>query len=144
MSDVIGARPPAWFWVVAVLGLLWEAFGVAMYLMTVGVLENAKEMSEAERSLMESSPMWVTGLFAIGVFGGLLGVLGLLLRKSWARPLLIVSLVAVILQFGGWLLMTDALAVVGASVFVMPVIIVAVAILLVWVASTGVRRGWLS
>lgn len=144
MSDVIGAKPPAWFWVVAVLALLWEAFGVAMYLMTVGVIENAKEVSEAERSLMESSPTWVTGLFAIGVFAGLLGVLGLLLRKSWARPLLIVSLVAVILQFGGWLLMTDAITVVGSSVFVMPAIIVAVAILLVWVASTGVRRGWLS
>ena len=144
MGDVIGARPPAWFWIVAVLGLLWELFGVAMYLMTVGIIENAQEMSEAERSLMESSPTWVTGLFAIGVFGGLLGVLGLLLRKSWARPLLILSLVAVILQFGGWLLMTDAVAVVGSSVFLMPAIIVAVAILLVWVASTGVRRGWLT
>ena len=144
MGDVIGARPPAWFWIVAVLGLLWELFGVAMYLMTVGIIENAQEMSEAERSLMESSPTWVTGLFAIGVFGGLLGVLGLLLRKSWARPLLILSLVAVILQFGGWLLMTDAVAVVGSSVFLMPAIIVAVAFLLVWVASAGVTRGWLA
>lgn len=144
MSDVIGARPPAWFWVVAVLGLLWELFGVAMYLMTVGVIENAQEMTEAERSLMESSPMWVTGLFAIGVFAGLLGVLGLLLRKRWARPLLILSLVAVILQFGGWLLMTDAVALIGPSVVVMPAIIVAVAVLLVWVASVGVKRGWLT
>jgi hypothetical protein len=141
MSDVIDSRPPAWFWIVAVLGLLWELFGVAMYLMQVGVLPNSAEMSDAERSLMESSPMWVTGLFAIAVFSGALGALGLLLRKRWARPLLILSLIAVILQFGGWLLMTDAIAVIGPSVFVMPAMIVAVAILL---ASMGVRRGWLS
>ena len=54
--------------------------------------------------------MWVTGLFAIGVFAGALGTLGLVLRRRWARPLLLLSLVAVILQFGGWLLMTDAIA----------------------------------
>lgn len=144
MSDVIDSRPPAWFWIVVVLALLWELFGVAMYLMHVGVLPNSQEMSEAERSLMESSPMWVTGLFAIGVFAGALGVLGLLLRKRWARPLLILSLVAVVLQFGGWLLATDAIAVIGPSVFVMPAVIVLVAILLAWLASTGVRRGWLA
>ena len=143
MNDVIGARPPIWFWIVALLGLLWELFGVAQYLMHVGVLPNNMEMSEAERSLMQSSPMWVTGLFAIGVFGGALGTVGLLLRQSWARLLLIVSLVAVILQFGGWLTMTDAVAVIGPSVFVMPAIIVAVAILLVWVAGLASRRGWL-
>ena len=143
MSNLIDARPPAWFWIVAVLGLLWEMFGVAMYLMHVGVLPNSSEMSDAERSLMESSPMWVTGLFAIGVFAGALGALGLVLRMRWARPLLLLSLVAVILQFGGWLLTTDAVAVIGPSVFVMPAVIVAVAILLVWVATVALRRGWL-
>ena len=144
MSDAIDPKPPAWFWIVAALGLLWELFGVAMYLMHVGVLPNSGEMSEAERSLMESSPTWVTGLFAIGVFAGALGALALILRRRWARPLLILSLVAVILQFGGWLLATDAIAVIGPSVFAMPALIVAVAILLPWLASVGVRRGWLT
>jgi hypothetical protein len=142
--NIIGSRPPTWFWIVAALGLLWEGFGVAQYLMHVGVLPNNMEMSEAERSLMQRSPMWVTGLFAIAVFSGALGALGLLLRQSWARLLLLLSLVAVILQFGGWLLATDAIAVIGPTVFIMPAIIVAVAILLYWLANTGARRGWLS
>ncbi len=143
MSDMTGGRPPAWFWIVAVLALLWEGFGVAQYLMHVGALPNNMEMSAAERSLMNSSPMWVTGLFAVGVFGGALGALGLLLRQSWARLLLILSLVAVVLQFGGWLLATDAIAGIGPTVFIMPAIIVAVAILLVWVANLAAARGWL-
>ncbi len=50
-----GTPPPAWFWIVALLGLLWECFGVAQYLMHVGVRPNNMEMSEAERSLMQSS-----------------------------------------------------------------------------------------
>ena len=143
MNNISIGKPPAWFWAVAVLGLLWELFGVAMYLMHVGVIPNSQEMSEAERSLMEASPMWVTGLFAIGVFAGALGALCLVLRSRWARPLLILSLVAVILQFGGWLLATDAVAVIGPSVFAMPAVIVLVAILLAWLASAGARRGWL-
>ena len=144
MNDAIAARPPAWFWAVALLGLLFELFGVWMYLAHVGVVPEMGEMSAAERSLMESSPMWVTGLFAIGVFAGALGVVGLVLRRSWARSLLILSLVAVVLQFGGWLLMTEAVSVIGPTVFIMPAVIVLIAILLVWVAGTGVRRGWLS
>ena len=135
---------PAWFRVVAVLALLWELFGVAMYLMHVGVLPNdPSQMSEAERSLMESSPMWVTGLFAIGVFSGALGAVGLVLPRRWARPVLVLSLIAVVLQFGGWLLLTDAIAIIGPTVFVMPLIIVLVAILLVWLADMGAKRGWL-
>ena len=145
MNDIMGVRPPTWFWIVAVLGLVWELWGVYMYLTHVGVVPGgAGEMSEAERSLMESAPTWVTALFAIGVFSGALGALGLVLRKSWARALLILSLVAVVLQFGAWLLLTDAVAVIGPTVYIMPAVIVAVAVLLVWAASTGVRRGWLT
>ena len=71
-----------------------------------------------------------------------LGALGLVLRRRWARPVLIVSLVAVVLQFGSWLALTDAVAVIGPTVFVMPLIIVIVAILLVWLAGRAAARGW--
>ena len=135
---------PTWFRVVAVAGLLWELFGGAMYLMHVGILPNdTSRMSEAEQSLMASSPTFVTALFAIGVFAGAIGALGLVMRRRWARPVLIVSLVAVVLQFGSWLLLTDAIAVVGPTVFVMPLIIVLVALALVWLAGMAGQRGWL-
>ena len=47
--NIIGSRPPTWFWIVAGLGLLWEAFGVFEYLLHVGVVPNNREISEAER-----------------------------------------------------------------------------------------------
>ena len=72
-----------------------------------------------------------------------IGALGLVMRRRWARPVLIVSLVAVVLQFGSWLLLTDAIAVVGPTVFVMPLIIVLVALALVWLAGMAAQRGWL-
>ena len=112
--------------------------------MHVGILPNdTSQMSEAERSLMASSPTFVTALFAIGVFAGAIGALGLVMRRRWARPVLIVSLVAVVLQFGSWLALTDAVAVIGPTVFVMPLIIVLVGIGLVWLAGRAGQRGWL-
>ena len=135
---------PAWFRIAAIAGLLWELFGVAMYLMHVGVLPNdTSRMSEAEQSLMASSPTFVTALFAIGVFAGAIGALGLVMRRRWARPVLIVSLIAVVLQFGSWLLLTDAIAIIGPTVFIMPLIIVVVGFVLVWLAGMAAQRGWL-
>lgn len=135
---------PGWFRVVAIIGLLWQLFGVAMYLMHVGILPNdASQMSEAERTLMESSPTFVTALFAIAVFSGAAGALGLVMRRRWARPVLMLSMIAVILQFGSWLLFTEAAAIIGPSVFVMPLIIVVAAVALVWLADMAAKRGWL-
>lgn len=145
MNDVIAARPPAWFWVLAVLGLAWEAFGVFTYLMHVGMFaSDAATMPEAERALVENIPTWVTAAYAIAVFSGLLGALGLVLRKRWARSLLWLSLIAIVVQFGWWILLSGALETMGPSMLVMPAIVTVVAIVLVWLANTGVRRGWLT
>ena len=43
-------------------------------------------------------PAWVTGAFAIAVFGGALGCVGLLMLKRWSTWLLLISLLAVLAQ----------------------------------------------
>ena len=145
MNDVTGARPPAWFWVLAVLGLLWEAFGVATYLMHVGVIASDNSgMSEAEVTLMNAIPAWATAAYAVAVFAGLAGALGLLLRKRWSQTLLLLSLIAILVQFTWWVLLSGAMEVIGPSVLGMPAVIIAVAILLVWLANAGAKRGWLT
>jgi hypothetical protein len=58
--------------------------------------------------------------------------------------LLWLSLIAVVIQFGWWILLSGAMEVMGASMLVMPAIVIVVAVILVWLAGTGVKRGWLS
>ena len=145
MSDIVGRRPPAWFWVVAVLGLLWEAFGVATYLMHVGVLPNdTSRMSAAEIALAGSMPSWATAAYAVAVFAGLIGAVGLLLRKGWSRSLLFLSLLALLVQFGWWILMSGAMEVIGPSMLTMPIVVIVVGIFLVWIANHAAKRGWLT
>ena len=142
MDEAAIARPPAWFRVVAIVALLWELFGVATYLMHVGILPGG-QMTDVERDLTNSMPIWATAAYALAVFAGAVGALGLLLGRSWARPLLILSLVAVVVQFGWWLLLSGALEALGPSAATMPVVVILVGVALVWLANTGVRRGWL-
>jgi hypothetical protein len=136
---------PAWFRAASVLAVLWSLIGVAMYLQSVGIFGDALSgLSDAERTLAESVPAWVTGTFALAVFSSLLGSFGLLLRKRWAHPVLVVSLIAVLVQESWVLFVSNAVAVHGPAVVVAPLTITLVSALLVWLANSAGRRGWLS
>lgn len=144
MGDVIGARTPGWFRAVAALGLLWNGFGVYMYLKSVNLFGDALAgLDAAHVELARSVPGWVTGAFAIAVFAGLLGSLCMVLGKKLASPLLWLSLLAVIVQSAWIILMSNARAVEGAMALMMPLVITCVCALLVWLAGKGAARGWL-
>ena len=141
--NAVATNPPGWFRIVAVLAVLWNCVGVYFYLLHVGAVPGP-EMSAEEQAAMAMLPAWSTAAFAVGVFAGLLGSLGLLLAKNWSRLLLLLSLLALIALEGWFVFMTDAVAMMGPSTYVMPALIVGIAILLVWVANTAAKRGWLS
>ena len=67
--------------------------------------------------------------------------LGLVLRKGWAVPVFIVSLVALLLLEGWIVFFSGALEIFGIAV---PIMVSAGAILLAWLAIHARRRGWLS
>jgi hypothetical protein len=145
MGNVIGARVPVWFRLVALLGLLWNAFGVYAYLQHVGMFgDPLAGLSPAQVALAQTIPAWVTGTYAVAVFSGLLGALCMVLGKRFASPLLWLSLLAVLAQSVWVILISDARAVEGTVALVMPLVILCIGALLVWVAGKGAARGWLS
>jgi hypothetical protein len=142
MDTASRTSAPGWFRAVALLAVLWNAFGVAMYLSSVGVFGDATaDLSDAQRAAAASIPGWITGAFAIGTFSGLIGSLGLLLRKAWAQPVLIVSLVALLVLEGWILFFSGAVEHFGLAV---PIMESAGAILLAWLATHARKRGWLA
>ena len=136
---------PRSFLVVGLVVLLWNLMGVSVYLMQVTMsAETLALLPEAERILMESLPAWATGAFAIAVFGGLLGCVGLLLKKAWSVPVFLVSLIAIVVQFAHWLFMTNSREVYGSEVFIMPALVTLVGAFLVWYSRGAKAKGWLS
>ena len=140
-SSSPASPPPAWFRLAAAVALLWNAFGVAMYLSSVGLFgDPTATLSASERAAAESIPGWISAPFAIGTLAGLAGSLGLVLRKSWAVPVLIVSLVA-LLVLEGWILFLSGVA--EVSGYAVPVAVILGAVLLAWLAVHARRQGWL-
>jgi hypothetical protein len=134
--------PPLWFRVAALLAVIWNAFGVSMYLSSVGMFGDPMAgLSETERAAAASIPGWITGMFATGTLAGLIGSLGLLLRRAWAYPLLIVSLAALLVLESWILFFSGAVEEFGIAV---PIIVSTLAILLAWLATFARRRGWLA
>jgi hypothetical protein len=125
---------PAWYWILAVLALLWEGFGCFIY-------TSEALVPQAERvGGYAAMASWQWGVFAVAVWSGLAGAIGLLLRKNWARLLLTLSLVAAAIQYG-YSAVTTGL---GADALPVAFSVLLIGAILVWFARYAGRRGWLS
>ncbi len=142
MATASSARAPAWFRIVALIAIAWNATGVAMYLSSVGVFGDPMAgLSEPERAAASSIPVWITGAFAIGTFTGLIGSFGLLLRKTWSQLVLMVSAIALLVLEGWIIFFSDALEMFGLAI---PVTVSVGAIVLAWLATRARQQGWLT
>ena len=90
-------RTPWYFWLLAVLALLWNAMGCFDYFMTQSHNESYLEQFSPEMlAFVDSFPQWVTTFWALGVWNGLLGSITLLLRKQITVPIYIISCVSMV------------------------------------------------
>ncbi|WP_276392040.1 hypothetical protein [Eudoraea chungangensis] len=138
-------KPPMWFWIVNILALLWNLMGVLAYLGQAYMTEESKADLTAEQlGLMESTPAWVTAVFAIAVWGGLLGCIALILRKRWAKPVLLLSFVAIVIQMGHSFFMTNASEVYGTvQGVVVPLFVILIGGALVQYSRFSIKKAWL-
>ena len=71
------------FWAIGAVTLIWNVMGVINFLVQMNA-DALASFPESHRAIVGGRPAWATGAFAIAVFGGALGCLLLLLRKSAA------------------------------------------------------------
>lgn len=145
MSEEKPSGIPLSFWVIAALSLVWNLLGVSAYIMQVTMSEEAlMALPEAERVLYENVPAWATSAFAIAVNGGVLGCLLLLLRKSWATVVFVISLAGILVQMYYNFFISRSFEVYGPGGAIMPVMVVVIGVLLVWYARYASTKGWIS
>ncbi len=132
------------FWIIGAVALIWNVMGVINYFAQMNT-DALAAFSETARALVEDRPAWATGAFAISQFGGALGCLLLLLRKSAAYYLFIVSLFGVIVT------VIHTLRVAGSTIdftlfeisgyILMPLVVAA---FLIWYSKQAQSKGWTS
>ena len=94
-STAMTTRTPWHLWAVGGLALLWNGFGGYDYVMTQ--TNNAAYLAQftpEQRAYFDSFPMWMEVVWAVGVWGAVLGSVLLLLRSKWAFHAFLASLIA--------------------------------------------------
>ena len=127
------------FWVIGGIGLIFNLMGCMNYISQMSA-ENVASMPDVYRVIVENRPAWGTGAFALAVFGGSLGCLLLLLRKSVAVYVFIVALVGVVVAqvpFLGMAELPIAAWIGWLSQFV-------VGAFLIWYSIKSESKGWIS
>lgn len=145
MKTQLENKPPKWFWIVAVLALLWNLIGVMAYISDAFMTEEMKaSLSSDHITFINNTPPWVTAAYAMAVFAGTLGCIGLLVSKKWALFVFWVSLVAVLVQNIYGFIVLDAMAIFGASAIVLPIMVIVIGVLLILFSKKSISKGWLS
>jgi hypothetical protein len=138
-----GSNIPAWYWVAAVLALLFECLGCFFYLAEVRLTPEQIAMLPLDQAAMLSArPAWYYAAFGVAVWVGLAGAVGLLLRKTWAVPALLVSLIAVIVQFSAILIVPE-MRTVTSDALLGPILVALISYGILMLARLAKRHGWL-
>jgi hypothetical protein len=133
----IASKAPVWFWIVAVLLVLWETMGC--YACVDQIQHGAAAMGSSDDWSIRyyaALPAWYNWVYSVATFGGLLGGIALLLRERRAVILFWISFVAIIVMFGYAFAATDLIAHKGlGQVLPFPMFIASVAGFSIWFAG---------
>lgn len=133
-----------WYWVIAVLALLWNMMGCAAFLMEVFAQEAMMEsMTEEQKDWARAIPRWIYFVYAAAVTTGVAGSIGLFMRKAWSVPVFAFCAVAVIVQMVYTILIAGGLRVMGPSGLVMPGLVIVIASALLWFSWFAKGKRWL-
>lgn len=139
--DTPAARAPWHFWVVTILAVIWNGFGGVDYTMSHLQQDQwfqAMGVPDAVKAAMDAYPSWMHAVWAIGVWGSVLGTIFLLLRRRWALHAFALSALGAL----GSLTYTAATPVIrDAMGLTMPAVIVVICLFFVWYSSTMTKRG---
>ena len=135
---------PVWFWLVSVVALLWylmdtSAFFMRLFMTEVGITS----MPQNQQHLYRDIPLWVNIVFACEVLGGTLGSIALLLKKQWALPLFVISILGTLAQTSNIWFLTDAISAMGALAIVMPLVAIIIGAAMFVLAKFAISKRWL-
>ena len=142
MDQVNPDRPaPRWFIIAAIGAVLFELIVCTTYLMQVSV--DPADLPLDQRALWDAAPGWMVAAYAVAVWVGVIGAVLLVMRRRLAEKFLLVSFLAVIVQFSALLVVPQLRNLTTSDALFLPAMILVVSTVLYQFARTARRSGWL-
>ena len=138
------SNAPRWLTIAGIVSLLWNLMGVWSFAANWQMSKTGYAgLPDVQRELWSAMPTWTWIAFAVAVGCGTVGAIALLLRNRLAAPLLLISFIAILIQFSWPIFMTDAFAKMGAELVTFPAVLASIGALQWYCARRWAARGWL-
>ncbi|WP_246623258.1 hypothetical protein [Sphingomonas colocasiae] len=135
---------PTWFWIVVAVFILWGLMGCwACYSQLTITPEKLAALPDAQRDAWTAQPGLVKFAYVVAVGAGLAGALLLAARMDAARWAFVVSLIAVVIQFGWFFGPYRGGQKLGWGTAGFPLFIVAMCVIQIWFTCFAAARGWI-
>ena len=145
IPEVERRKTPIHLWIVGVLALLWTLMGVFDYLATQLKLESYMgQFTQEQLDYFYGIPAWAVSGWAIAVWIGLIGSIGLLMRRKWSVGAFAISLIGLAVSSIYTLLLSDGLEMMGGTATFMTLLIWVIAVFLVWYSRQQTKAGVLA
>ena len=140
----IQGRMPLGARVIAMTALLWNLFGLLVFVLQVSMTpEQLAALPPEQQQINAAMPSWVYGAFGVAVVAGTAGSLALLLARRRAVPMLLLALVAILVQMTAAYALTPVWALTGMRGLAFPVLLILVVAAIWLFARAAQGRGWL-
>jgi hypothetical protein len=136
-------KTPWHLWLVGVIAVLFNAIGAfdhvmsmaqgASYMASVG-------MTPAQIAHYQELPLWMMAVWAVGVWGAMLGSVLILLRNRLAVAVFAVSLAAFLINLIHTYVLTDGGEIMGRQMAITSVVITALLLFFVWYSWLMTKR----
>ena len=134
---------PKWVLPVAIVAILWNLMGLFAFVIDLMITpELIATLPDADQALYAARPGWMIYGTSVAVILGVLGSVGLALRKQWSLGMLIGSLIGVLVQDVALVLIAMQMPL-DLSVIIMQALVLIVAVELVFISRKGAAAGWL-
>jgi hypothetical protein len=142
MSEIrSGTRAPAWFGVAAIGAVLWEILGCGLF--ALQVVTDPATLPRDQQAIIIATPEWMNIAWGFAVITGLAGAVMMLMRNRRAEPLLLLSFLAVLVQFSGLLIVPELRNLTNSDDLLMPFVVAVVCYGIWHLARLARKSGWL-
>ena len=146
--ETADTKPAVLFWIISVALLIWGFGGASIYVAyfveTPGKFAATAETAanrQAYADYIANIPLWAIAVGIIAAVTRLLGAIGLLLRRVWALPLYLVSLVFFLIALYRAFVLANVASVMSGAHIAVELVFLALSIFAVWFAHENKSRG---
>jgi hypothetical protein len=138
------AKAPWHLWVIGVIAVLFNSIGVFDFVMSMSQGEKymaSAGMTPQQIAHYRQMPMWMTAVWAIGVWSAFLASILLLLRRKLAFGIFVLSLAVFLISVLYTYVLTDGGAIMGRQMAITSAVIAVLLLLFAWYSRAMARRG---